>query len=190
MIPSRKLLVIAAAALGLAAAVDLPAAPRHGHGAGGARPGHSGGYRPSHGGGHHHYGHGGYAYRGWGWGLGLGLALSYPWWGYGYTYAPGWGYPAYYGSYPAPYYGYGPVYRSYGPAYRAPVEPCEFPMDCGRGDAATPPTTQLPPAALAGADGGPTQRPLHLNYCESARAWFPQVQSCTGGWRLVRPEYR
>jgi hypothetical protein len=50
------------------------------------------------------------------------------------------------------------------------------------------PTTQVPPPA-PGEDGGPTQRPLHLNYCDSARAWFPHVRSCPGGWRLILPEY-
>jgi hypothetical protein len=53
----------------------------------------------------------------------------------------------------------------------------------------TPPTTEVAPAA-PGEDGGPTQRPLHLNYCDSARAWYPQVRTCLSGWRLVRPEYR
>jgi hypothetical protein len=57
------------------------------------------------------------------------------------------------------------------------------------GSEPTPPTTQVAPAPGAG-EGGPNERPLHLNYCDAARAWFPQVRTCPGGWRLVLPEYR
>jgi len=109
-------------------------------------------------------------------GIPLALGLYDPYW---------WGFPYFYPSYswgPAPGLAYGGFRYACGPF-----------GDCGREYAArnepTPPTTELPPPA-PGEDGGPTQRPLHLNYCDSAGAWFPHVRSCPGGWRLVLPEYR
>ncbi len=124
-----------------------------------------------HGGGYGHY-HGGHGW-GWGWGLGWGLALGLPL-AYG-----AWG-PSYY-----PSYAYGPVYRGY-------ADPCGLDEECRRAYQAPvapeAPTTQAPPPA-AGEGDGPTQRPLHLNYCDASRAWYPHVRSCPGGWRFVRPEY-
>ena len=202
MNPKCKVLLagLAASVFALASAAD--AAPRQGgspgggysgggarHGySGGARYGHSGGsgYRHYSGSGYRHYGgsghgysHGHYYGSNWGWGLALGLplALGYydPYW-YG-----GWGYGG-------PYYGY----PAYGYSYPGSGFPCAPYEECYRDQVArsepTPPTTEVPPPA-PGADGAPTQRPLHLNYCDSARAWFPHVRSCPEGWRMVRPEY-
>lgn len=191
-----SLLVSFATAVSLAAP-PAAAAPSSGPGASNASGSRGGGYRPvnpggsrpgypggagRHGGyghsghyGHYSHGHYGGYYPGWGWGVGIGLGVP---WGLGW-YDPWWGW----GSYPS--YGYGAAYPNY--AYA-----CELDEDClrareSRNEPAAP-TTEVPPAAF-GAEGGPTQRPLHLNYCDSARAWFPQVRTCPGGWRLVRPEY-
>lgn len=204
-----KVLMVAIAGAFLALSAVSDAASRHGGGAGGhggsgysgpgasqggrgGGPGYSGGsayrggghhpggghYQGSHyRGGHSHYGHshGGY----WGWGVSLGVPWGWGWydplwygwgWGYGGPYA---GYPAY--GYAAPY-GYG--CWPYGDCYREQVARSE----------PTPPTTEVPPPA-PGESGLPTQRPLHLNYCDSAQAWFPKVRSCPGGWRLVLPDY-
>lgn len=164
--------------------------PSGGRGYSGSRPGHSG--HGGYGGSRHGYpayagyrGHGGhygrYAYSGysgyyggpyWGWGLGWGVPLGLAWYG-----SAAWGYPY------SPAYAYGPAYPAYGYA-------CAYGDDCWRAAQAepTPETTVVPPPA-PGEEGGPTQRPLHLNYCDSAKAWFPHVRSCPGGWRLIRPEY-
>jgi len=33
----------------------------------------------------------------------------------------------------------------------------------------------------------PQQGPLYMNYCESARAYFPKVTTCPEGWKLSNP---
>ncbi|MBK7661064.1 MAG: hypothetical protein IPJ28_19010 [Betaproteobacteria bacterium] len=134
------------------------------------------------GGGHRHGGHGhhGGGYAGWGWGLAVGVP-----WALGF-------YDPWYRSYPG--YGYGAYYAP------APYATCEPNTDCWieRQAQAEPPapTTQVPPpgrfdapAGPAPAEGAPAQRPLHLNYCEASRAWFPAVTSCASGWRMTRPAY-
>jgi len=159
------------------------ARPPGGPGYGGSRPAYPGrsGYR-GYGGSYGHHGHSGH-YGGsyWGWGL----AYAIPW-GLGWYGSGAWGYPYY------PSYAYGPAYPAYGygPAYPAYGYSCAYGDDCWRTAQAepTPESTVVPPPA-PGEDGGPTQRPLHLNYCDSAKAWFPHVRSCPGGWRLIRPEY-
>jgi len=170
MSPKRIALAGSLAAAAALVAAGVAAAPPPG---GPYRPSHAGHPGSPHGGGHG--GHGGDAYWGWGLGLAIGVPLALGW------YEPWWG-PGYY-----PPSAYGPVYRGY--AYR---DWCAQDEDCLRERMAqslpAPPTTEIVPAA-PGADGAPTQRPLHLNYCASARAWFPQVRSCPGGWRLVLPEY-
>jgi hypothetical protein len=188
MNPTCKVLLASLAAGMLALATAADAAPRHGgspgggYSGGGARHGHSGGSGYRHyGGSGYRYSHGHYYGSNWGWGLALGLPLA---WGlydpYGYG---GWGW-----AYGAPYYGY----PAYGYSYPGGGFPCAPYEECYRDQVArsepTPPTTEVP-APAPGANGTPTQRPLHLNYCDSARAWFPHVRSCPEGWRMVRPEY-
>ncbi len=180
MKPQRILSAATVAALALVLAWPAGAAPgRFGGGAipvakhGGHWSGHSGG---SWGGSRH----GGYHHGGSHWGWGLGLAIGLPW-ALGY-YDPYWG---------GPYWG--PAYyppRAYVPV---PVDPCAQDEDClrerlSRSEAPLP-TTQVPAPAPGTAEGMPTQRPLHLNYCESAKAWFPQVSACPEGWRFVPPRY-
>jgi hypothetical protein len=204
MEPKRIALAAVVAAAGLLVAADIPAAPAPGGrpggggmsagprspGAGprtpGAGPGSGGHYRPAHpGGGHrpggwqggsyrghgHYHGHSGGSY--WGWGVAVGVPWALGW------YDPYWWGPWY--SYPS----YGYAYPRYGYA-------CGPYDDCWRDYAArsepTPPTTEVGPVATA-EEGGPTQRPLHLNWCESARAWYPNVKTCPGGWKLVTPDY-
>ncbi|MGE0358166.1 MAG: hypothetical protein AB7P08_14775 [Burkholderiales bacterium] len=175
------------AGAGLAGVTDLPAAPHGRHGGTSlsspaprhAFPAHRGvgptrGHRPWVGS-HWRGGHRGHS--DWAWGLGLAIGLPWvlgwhdPWWG-----------PAYY----PPRYAYGYLDAPYGGA-------CGYDEDCLREREAlrepTPPTTEVAPAAPGSEEGGPTQRPLHLNYCDSARAWFPHVRTCPGGWRLVLPDY-
>lgn len=187
----RIALVAALAAAGMLMVAEAPAAPSpRGGGPVASGPRHPGGgghrpdFRPGRPGGHGSHGswhgsHGGH-WRGSDWGWGLGLAIGVPW-------ALGWYDPWYWGpswSY-YPSHAYGPVYRGYGYA-------CEQDEDCWRERLArtepAPPTTEVAPAA-PGEEGGPTRRPLHLNYCDSANAWFPHVRACPGGWRLVLPEY-
>ncbi|HEX4943131.1 MAG TPA: hypothetical protein VFV55_02190 [Usitatibacteraceae bacterium] len=193
MNPMRIALIACLAAAGLAGISEAPAAANSrssgasssGPRFSGAAPAHRGGFGQSHSGNHRpgsgaRWNGGNWDHRShshWGWGLGL--AFGVPW-------ALGWYDPWYWGpAYYPPYYGYGPVYRSYGYA-------CEQDEDCwrerqSRGEPA-PATTEVAPAA-PGEEGGPTQRPLHLNYCDSAKAWYPHVRTCPGGWRLVRPDY-
>ena len=176
MNPKRIVAFFAIVAIGLLASAGADAASI----SIAASSGHRGGFSGSHGGSHgvpagrhggQYYGHYSRPYWGWGWGLALGLPLAWGW------YNPYWG-SAYY-----PYYSYGPAYRGYSNA-------CEEFDDCWGDRRAYPetpaPTTQVPPPAVAGA---PTERPLHLNYCESARAYFPAVTSCPEGWRMTRPRF-
>jgi hypothetical protein len=44
-------------------------------------------------------------------------------------------------------------------------------------------TTEISPQA----EGAPTQGPLYMNYCESAKAYFPKVTSCPEGWKMTTP---
>lgn len=172
MSPRRRISLAGAACVALLAAAAIEAAPPSG-----ARPSGRPGYGGHGQGGHH--GHGGYqANAYWGWGLAIGVPLALGW------VDPYWWGPAYF-----PSYAYRGIYPAYPYAYGSG---CGLDDDCWRAQQSqsepAAPTTQIPPLA-SGPEGGPTERPLHLNYCESARGWFPHVQTCPGGWRLIRPEY-
>jgi hypothetical protein len=177
-------LVLAVACL---ATVDADAQARSGGSSGGSRGGsysggHSGGHSGAwngtrsgwHGGSSHgYYGGGHYRYGYWPYGLGLGLAIAAPWyWGGYYS-------PYYYGYYGAPYY---PATYSVAPygAYADGSVPYEY---------STPPepTTDLGPVSEPGT---PMERPLYLNYCASAKAYFPKVRTCAEGWQMKRPTYQ
>ena len=43
------------------------------------------------------------------------------------------------------------------------------------------------PTVAPNAPGAPAQGPLYMNYCESAKAYYPKVASCPEGWRFVAP---
>ena len=45
-----------------------------------------------------------------------------------------------------------------------------------------PATTEVPRG-----EGVPTQGPLYMNYCGSAKAYFPKVTTCPEGWKFVKP---
>jgi hypothetical protein len=176
-----------AAAIGLAFVTDVEA--QHSGGAtrassGGARVGGSwsGGPRAAASGGWHHNGgsHGSWSGRHWSGGGSHWRGGHYGhshWHGWGLWGVPvlwgaavyGWGWP-YYGYYGYPYYyDYYPVYPAY-PA--APVNPSG---ELG------------PPAEVVPGPGAPTQGPLYMNYCESAKAYYPKVTSCPEGWKFLRP---
>ena len=44
------------------------------------------------------------------------------------------------------------------------------------------PSTEVKPGP-----GAPSQGPLYMNYCESAKAYYPKVTSCPEGWKFVEP---
>ncbi len=90
-------------------------------------------------------------------------------WGWGLSFGVPlfWGWPFYdpYFYYPGPY-----VYRDIEVIPEYTLEPA-------------PETTLLPPDAR----GAPTQEPLYMNYCESAKAYFPSVTTCPEGWKATVP---
>ena len=51
-----------------------------------------------------------------------------------------------------------------------------YPADYG---VMEPSTTEVAPSR-----GAPTQGPLYMNYCDSARAYYPKVTSCPEGWKF------
>lgn len=165
----RAAVVASLISIGCLAAADSQAAPGGNRG-GGYRGGSTG---PSHGtysgswrGGYSHsYYRGGHYRYGYYWPLGIGLALAAPW---------------YWGSYYYPY--------SYGPGYVYPAGPEGMPYSEAPGGygPATEPSTDIGPVSEPGA---PMERPLYLNYCASARAYYPKVKSCAEGWQMARPAY-
>lgn len=74
-----------------------------------------------------------------------------------------WAYPAYY--YPPPYYYYP----------RAVVVPAEPTVYIERGDAYTPPEQSQ-------------QSQGYWYYCPEAKAYYPYVKQCAGGWQRVAPQ--
>ncbi len=112
-----------------------------------------------HWGGHRHRGHS--HWRGGGWGLYFGAPL---------VLGTAWGWPhSYYDDY---YYPGARVYR----------EPEPYPQSFPEGEIGPAPSTEIPRG-----EGAPAQGPLYMNYCESAKAYFPKVTSCPEGWRFVTP---
>jgi hypothetical protein len=179
----HKVMVAALAAGSMALGFSAQAASHGGggggggHGGGGWSGGGHGGWSGGHGGSWHgsawHGGgyHGGYYHGGYGHyhSTAVGFYFGAPWvWGPWYW---GWGYP---------YYGYGyPAYAPYGdyPAAPGPDAGGGYPEGTMEG----PPTTEVDPNA----PGAPTQAPAYMNYCVSAKAYFPKVTSCPEGWKFV-----
>jgi len=160
----RNWAVAALAAGSLAAGVCAQAATHMGMSHGGWSGGHASGAWHGggnwHGGGYWHGGgwHGYYPYRA----SVVGFYFGAPWvWGPWYW----WGYP--YDTYYAPYATY--------PAAAAPVE--SYP----EGAMQPAPSTEVDPNA----PGAPTQAPAYMNYCVSAKAYFPKVTTCPEGWKFV-----
>jgi hypothetical protein len=169
MKPIKSVLVAALAATCLAVTAGAQAA--HGGGGGGSHGGghyggggHSGGGH--YGGGHYGGGHYGGGHYGGFWGSGVGLyfgapLLFSPWyWGYPYDY-----YPYDY------YYPRAGIVGGY-------VEP--YPASYPDGVMQPAPTTEVPRT-----EGAPSQAPAYMNYCESAKAYFPKVTSCPEGWKFL-----
>jgi hypothetical protein len=167
---TAKLLVAALAAAGALASLTVQA--QHNPVARGAQPaaiarsggGHSGGVD-----------HGGRGFdRGGHWD-------GHRWGGYRHAWAPGWsfyfGVPVFWGSW---YWG-APYWYDYYPGstviYREVEREASYP-DHRIG----PATTEVPRG-----EGLPSQGPLYMNYCESAKAYFPKVTTCPEGWKLATP---
>jgi hypothetical protein len=109
-------------------------------------------------------------------------------WG-GYRYWPGsrWGF--YYGvplflgaAYGWPYYyDYDRYYYPRSAVIYRDAEP--YPQSFPEGEIGpAPATTEVPRG-----EGAPSRGPLYMNYCESAKAYFPKVTTCPEGWRLATP---
>lgn len=43
------------------------------------------------------------------------------------------------------------------------------------------------PAPAPSAEEVPAKGPLYMNYCESAKAYFPKVTRCPEGWKFISP---
>jgi hypothetical protein len=142
--------------------------------------GHSGG-RSYSGGGYSRggYSHGGYSHGGYSHGGHYG-GYYRPY--YGYSYWPAW---SFYWGIPvlsAAYWGY-PYYDNYyyprAPVYGAAPNPAPYPEYY----MGPPATTEVPQG-----EGTPSQGPLYMNYCESAKAYFPKVTACPEGWKFIAPQ--
>ena len=165
----KTLVAVTVAACGMLAMADVYGARGGGGGGGGGHGGGGhgggGGYRGGHGhGGHGGHGHGGHyhgGYYGWGWGAWYGAA-----WVLGAPYY--WGYPYYWG---APYYA---------DAYYAPPQVVyrEVPSDY----------TQPVPGAIVPDERAPARGPAYMNYCPSAKAYYPKVTNCPEGWQFITPQ--
>lgn len=173
----KSLVVAALVATGVAIAADAQAAtnpiarssgwsgPRGGggHWSGGGHfgGGHFSGGHFSGGHFHGHFGHG--RFFGPRFGVFIGAPIFWPGWYGGYPYY--WGYPYYYDW----YYPRAAYVESY---------PVSTPDEAA--------TTEVPVTP-----GAPTQAPAYMNYCESARAYYPKVTSCPEGWKFqpARPRY-
>jgi hypothetical protein len=157
----RTLLVAALAAAGLATAGSAFAQHNGGHSGGHFSGGH---FNGGHFGGGHFVGHGGHFF-----GPRFSFFLGVPlFWGPYY-----WGAP-YYSPYYSPYYdGY---YYGYPDAPTVYQEREVVPYDT------MPPTTQAQPGP-----GAPSQGPLYMNYCASAKAYYPKVTQCPEGWKFIEP---
>ncbi len=156
-----KLLATALAASAILVVTDVQAQSGAKHGSGAHRGGgHHGGHRGGHHGRHHWHGH---RHHFWGpsWGWHFGVPIF---WG------AAWGWPYYYDYYDFPRDRV--IYRE---VERVPEA---FPD----GTISPAPSTQVPRG-----EGAPTRGPLYMNYCESAKAYFPKVTTCPEGWRLATP---
>jgi hypothetical protein len=145
---------------------------RHG---GGHRGANAGGGRHWNGGHHGHHGYRGHGHRhGHYHGGRYWYGGYYPYWGWGWA----WGLPLYASAYYAwPYYAYGYSDYYYPPAYAPEYAPIP------EGRLVPAPSTEVPPLT----EGAPGQGPLYMNYCESAKAYFPKVTTCPEGWKFIAP---
>jgi hypothetical protein len=164
---TRKLLATALTACAALIATDVMAQSSGRQGAGA----HRGGDR-NHGsrdGGHRHGGHRWHGNRGGHW---HGHRGWYPSFGFYYGlplfWGAAWGWPYYYDHWNYP--GERVIYREREVFPEGAIAPMPGP------------STEVPRA-----EGAPTRGPLYMNYCESAKAYFPKVTTCPEGWRLATP---
>jgi hypothetical protein len=141
--------------------------------------GQGGGMRSgaSHGGGHWRGGHLGYA-------------------GYGRHWGGGWGYRSrWYGPRVGFYFGV-PVVLGLGywgspfwdypretVVYREVIRDREVFRDSEDGDGLRDAPAPEPRSSAP----APSSGPLYMNYCESAREYYPKVRSCPEGWKFITP---
>ena len=153
-------LAAALSTAGLAGVTDVQAARGASTGGGHSSGGHwSGG---GHGGGHWSGGH----WRGRYWGAGWGFYAAPLFLGSYYAGYPYWGYPYDY-YYPRTVVVDGAVNR--------------YPQSYPEGVMMEPaPTTEVPMT-----QGAPSQGPAYMNYCESAKAYYPKVSACPEGWKFL-----
>lgn len=156
-----KLLAAALIAAGMSA---VPAVAQAAEGGARAPRGDVGTMHSRHGGGRWHghgHGHGHRHWHGhghWSWGFYVGAPLLWGAWGWPY-YDPWWDGPRV-------------VYRE--------VE--RMPAPSAQGELSPPPTTEAPRT-----EGAPEKGPLYMNYCESAKAFYPKVTACPEGWKFLSP---
>jgi hypothetical protein len=163
---TRTLMVAALAAAGLGMADMAAAQAKHGgHGYRGGNH-HHGGHRHWHGGHRHHWN--------WGWSIGVPLAIGAAW---------AWHDPYWYG----PRVVYRDVIRDEG--YVGHIRPLPGDESIRIEGTARPEADPAPaaPQQQNPAAGAPTTGPLYMNYCESARAYYPKVTSCPEGWKFQTP---
>ena len=43
------------------------------------------------------------------------------------------------------------------------------------------------PGTLRAPEGAPSEGPAYMNYCASAKAYYPKVTSCPEGWKFIQP---
>jgi len=166
---TMKTLIVAAIAVGgLALAADA-AADRGSHGGGGhgSWGGSHGSWSGSHSG--HWAGRGVYSGGNWGG----------RWGGYRGYRGPGWGF--YFGVpvFASSYYWDAPYYYDYYPRDTVIYQDTPPPATI-YGDEQAPTTTEVPPGANL-----PSQGPAYMNYCASAKAYFPKVTKCAEGWQFL-----
>lgn len=127
-------------------------------------------YGGGHGGGWHGGGHGG---GGWHGGGRVGIYLGVPF-GLGYGYSP----YSYYRA--APYYG-APYYYSPAPAYYPPVQTAPV-IYTERSDSSQISTQKVSANSASATQGS------WWYYCADAKAYYPYVNQCPGGWLRVVPQ--
>ena len=101
-------------------------------------------------------------------------------WGGGYRWGPRFGFylgaPVLFGA-----YAWGYPYDYYYPRTVIVDRVLErYPASYPQGVMESAPTTEVPMTP-----GAPTQGPAYMNYCDSAKAYYPKVTSCPEGWKFL-----
>ena len=101
-------------------------------------------------------------------------------WGGGYRWGPRFGFyfgaPVLFGA-----YAWGYPYDYYYPRTVIVDRVLErYPASYPQGVMESAPTTEVPMT-----QGAPAQGPSYMNYCDSAKAYYPKVTSCPEGWKFL-----